>query len=174
MRDMWVRGIFFKQVLDHIKKHRGQSALDALNMDPGSYRIEERYDFEDFAKLLAQVEVMAGPENSDFVSSIARDTMSDEARWKVQFRKLDPKSVFMATERQRTRHNLADFETQENGSNHVVIKMSMWTDVKAYQDLWASYYKGRLEGVLKLMGRNGTVSMLKGHNGEYTYEVSWN
>ena len=116
---------------------------------------------------------MAGSDNSDYVTSIARDTMSDEAKWKVQFRKLDPKSVFMATERQRTRHNLADFRTKDNGDKQVIITMDMWTDVKAYQDLWASFYKGRLNGVLELMGRKGSVKMLKGRDGKYTYEVSW-
>ena len=174
MRELWVRGIFFKQVLDYIKKNRGQTSLELLNIDPEKYRVEERYDFEEYCMLLANIDLMAGSDNGAYISKIARETMTEEARWKLQFRKLDPKNVFMTTERQSGRHNLADFEAMDKGEKHVSINMAMWTEKKSYQDLWANFYKGRLEGILELMGRKGTIDLFKEYkDGAYTYEIKW-
>ncbi len=174
MEEAWVRGIFFKQVLDYIKNNRGQTSLDMLHVNPENYSVEERYDFEDFCKLLAQIDLMAGSDNGSYISQIARETMAEEARWKMQFRKLDPKNVFITTERQRGRHHIGDFEPIDNGGNDVTIKMTIWTNKKVYQDLWASFYLGRLEGVLELMGRKGIVKMFREFDGNYTYEIKWN
>ncbi len=174
MREMWVRGIFFTQVLDYIQKNRGQTSFDLLGMKPEDFRIEERYDFDIFCKLLAKIDLMASQDNGSYISKIARDTMTEEARWKVQFRKLDPKSIFMTTKRQEGRHQIADFEPELIDSSHVSIKMTMWTQDKAYQDLWANFYKGRLEGVMELMGRKGIVELIKEFGeGVYSYEITW-
>ena len=175
MKDMWVRGIFFKQVLDYIQKNKGQASFDLIGMKSDDFKPEERYDFELFCKLLAKVDMMNTEENGSFIARIARDTMTEEAIWKVQFRKLDPKSVFMTTKRQEGRHQIADFEPTAHENGHVSIKMTMWTQDKAYQDLWANFYKGRLEGVMALLGRKGRVDLVKEFGeGIYTYDIYWN
>ena len=175
MKEMWVRGIFFKQVLDYIAKNRGKTSFDLLGMKPEDYRVEERYDFDIFCQLLAKIDLMTGEDNGVYISKIARETMTEEARWKVQFRKLDPKSIFMTTKRQEGRHQIADFEPTFNREGHVSIKMTMWTQDKAYQELWANFYKGRLEGVMELMGRKGSVDLIKEFSDDvYTYEIHWN
>jgi len=175
MEEMWVRGIFFKQVLDFIQKNRGKTSFELLGMKQDDYRVEDRYDFELFCQLLAKVDLMASEDNGRYISNMARDTMTKEARWKMQFRKLDPKSVLMTTKRQEGRHQIADFEAEDHGGNHVSIGMKLWTKDKAYQDLWANFYKGRLEGVLELMGRKGSVDMIKEFgDGIYTYDITWN
>ena len=174
MVEMWVRGIFFIQVLEYIQKNSSQTSYELLGMNPDDYRAEERYDFEIFCKLLAKIELMAREDNGSYISKIARDTMTKEARWKVQFRRLDPKSVFMTTKRQEGRHQIADFEPELLDDGHVSIKMTMWTRDKAYQNLWANFYKGRLEGVMELMGRKGTVELVKEFSeGVYTYDINW-
>ncbi|MCK5310111.1 MAG: hypothetical protein KAJ33_00625 [Thermoplasmata archaeon] len=174
MREMWVRGIFFKQVLEYIQKNRGQTSYDLLGMSPDDYRVEERYDFEIFCKLLAKIDLMTGEDNGTYISKVARDTMTEEASWKAQFRKLDPKSIFMTTKRQEGRHQIADFEPQLVENSHVSIKMTMWIQDKVFQDLWANFYKGRLEGVMELMGRKGTVELIKEFGeGVYTYDINW-
>lgn len=174
MVEMWVRGIFFKQVLDYIQNNRSQTSFDLLNMSQDDFKVEERYGFEIFCQLLAKIDVMASEENGSYITKIARETMTQEARWKVQFRKLDPKNVFMTTTRQEGRQNLADYEPIYHGQGSVSIKMNMWTKDKAFQDLWANFYKGRLEGVLGLMGRKGEVKLIREFGeGLFTYDISW-
>ena len=80
----------------------------------------------------------------------------------------------MTTKRQEGRHQIADFEPELIDSSHVSIKMTMWTQDKVYQDLWANFYKGRLEGVMELMGRKGIVELIKEFGeGVYSYEITW-
>ncbi len=174
MVEMWVRGIFFKQVLDYIQKNRSQTSFDLLDMKQEDFRVEDRYDFETFCKLLAKIDTMATEEDGAYITRIARETMTKEARWKMQFRKLDPKNVFMTTKRQEGRHHIADFEPIYHGQGYVAIKMAMWTKEKAYQTLWADYYRGRLEGVLELMGRKGEVKLTREFGeGQFTYDITW-
>ena len=174
MRESWVRGIFFKQVLDYIKRTRGETSLEMLNIKPEKYRIEERYDFEEFCKLLAKIDLMSAHDDGNYISKVARETMTEEATWKIQFRRMDPKNLLMSMKRQEGRHQIADFEATSNGGNLVLIKMSMWSGSRPHQDLWAHFYRGRLEGVLELMGRKGEVKMFKEfEDGVYTYEISW-
>lgn len=174
MVEMWVRGIFFKQVLDYIQENKSQTSFDLLDMSPDDFRVEERYDFEVFCQLLAKIDVMANEDNGSYITKIARDTMTKEAIWKVQFRKLDPKNVFMTTKRQEGRHQIADFEPIYHGQGCVSIKMNMWTQDKAFQNLWANFYRGRLEGVLELMGRKGEVKLIREFGeGAFTYDITW-
>ncbi|MBA3046006.1 MAG: hypothetical protein KKH41_06200 [Candidatus Thermoplasmatota archaeon] len=173
MRDMWVRGIFYRQVLKYIKQRRGQTSYDLLGMDIDKYKIEEKYDFEDFMTLLSKIKLITSGEE-DYIAKISRETMTEEATWKNLFRRMDPTSVFASTQRQDGRHQLADYKPVIVADGHVVIKMNMWTDNLEHQNLWAEFYQGRLEGILELMGRKGSVKQVREFgNGIFTYTVEW-
>jgi uncharacterized protein (TIGR02265 family) len=173
MREMWVRGIFFQQVLNYIKQKRGHTSYELLGMDIEKYIIEEKYNFEDFMELLSKIKVITSSEE-DYIARIARETMTEEATWKNLFRRMDPASVFTSTQRQNGRHQLADYEPVNVANGHVSLRMSMWTDNREHQQLWAEFYKGRLEGILELMGRKGSVKIIREFgNGAFTYSIEW-
>jgi uncharacterized protein (TIGR02265 family) len=173
MRDMWVRGIFFRQVLDYIRQKRGQMSYELLGREIDNYTIEEKYEFTDFAELLSKIKLITSGEE-DYIARIARETMTEEATWKALFRRLDPASIFTSTQRQDGRHRLADYEPINVANGHVSLRMNMWTDNRDHQDLWAEFYRGRLEGILELMGRKGTVKMVREFgNGGFTYTIRW-
>jgi hypothetical protein len=173
MREMWVRGIIFKQVLDYIIKNRGQTSYALLGKDVEKYRVEEKYPFEEFAELLSKVRLITSGEE-DYIARISRDTMKMEASWKGLFRRMDPATVFTSTQRQEGRQQLADYEPIEASNGRAVIRMKMWTDNHEHQNLWADFYRGRLEGILELMGRKGSVKMVREFgNGGFTYTIGW-
>jgi len=173
MKEMWVRGIFFRQVLDYIRQKRGKMSYELLERDIEKYTIEEKYEFQDFAELLSKIKLIS-PSEEDYIARIARETMTDEATWKSLFRRLDPASVFTSTQRQDGRHQLADYEPVNVASGHVLLRMNMWTDNRDHQDLWAEFYRGRLEGILELMGRKGSVKLVREFgNGGFTYTINW-
>jgi len=113
-------------------------------------------------------------DEDDFIARIARETMMEEATWKNLFRRMDPANVFASTQRQDGRHQLADYEALEVSKGRVVLRMKVWTDNREHQELWAEFYRGRLEGILELMGRAGTVRFVRefGDAG-YTYTINW-
>ena len=173
MEEMWVRGIFFKQVLGYVQKKRGQTSYELLGKDIEDYIAEEKYDFNDFGELLAKVRLISSNEE-DCIASIARETMSEEATWKNLFRRLDPTSVFISTQRQKGRQHLADYEHIEVGKGHVVLRMTMWSENREHQDLWAEFYRGRLEGILELIGRKGTVKLTREFGkANFSYSIEW-
>lgn len=173
MQEAWVRGIFFLQVLDYIKKHRGHTTYELLGRNAEDYKIEEKYDFRDFGELLSRIKVIV-PNEVDYIARIAKETMMEEAAWKNLFRRMDPANVFASTQRQDGRHRLADYETLEVAKGRVVLRMRMWTENHEHQDLWAEFYRGRLEGILELMGRKGTIKLIRefGDAG-YTFTITW-
>jgi hypothetical protein len=173
MREMWVRGILFRQVLGYIKKNRSQTSYELLDRNLEEYKIEEKYDFTDFAELLSKIKMIASGEN-DYIARISRETMLEEASWKGLFRRMAPASVFSSTQRQEGRQQLADYEPEEISNNQVIIHMKMWTDIRDHQDMWAEFYRGRLEGILELMGRKGSVKMVREFGaGGFTYTIRW-
>lgn len=173
MRESWVRGILFKQVLDYVKKNRGQTSYELLGRSAEKYRIEEKYPFDDFAELLSKVKLITSGED-DFIARISRETMMEEATWKSLFRRMDPVSVFSSTQRQEGRQQLADYEPVETSANRVVMRMKMWTENREHQYMWAEFYRGRLEGILELIGRKGSVKMTREFgNGGFTFDISW-
>ena len=173
MRESWVRGIFFRQVLEYIKKNRGQTSYELLGRIIDDYVPEEKYGFDDFCELLGKVKLIS-PNEEEYISRISRDTMTQEATWKNLFRRMDPTSVFTSTKRQDGRHLTADYEPLEIKAGHIQLKMRMWAEKREHQDLWAEFYRGRLEGILELMGRTGTVKMVRefGDAG-FTYTIEW-
>ena len=173
MREMWVRGIFFQQVLNYIRKTRGQTSYELLGKDIDKYKIEEKYDFREFGELLAKIKLITRNDD-DYIARISRDTMSEEASWKNLFRRMDPASVFASTQRQDGRHQVADYQPIETTPGQVVLRMKMWAEDREHQDLWAEFYRGRLEGILELMGRKGTVKLTRefGDAG-FTYTITW-
>jgi uncharacterized protein (TIGR02265 family) len=175
MRETWVRGIFFRQVLDYIKHHRGLTSYELLGMEISDFRPEEKYPFARFGELLSKVRLIS-PGEDDCVAKMSRDLMNREASWKSLFRRMDPKNVFTSTQRQEGRHQLADYEPAEASDGQVVIRMKMWSENRDHQDLWAEFYRGRLEGILDLMGRKGSVKLVRefGDGGAFTYTISWN
>ena len=60
---------------------------------------------------------------------------------------------------------------EEDG--HVKLEMKMMGSKAAHQILWADFYKGRLEGILSLMGRKGTVRIERGKEGVFFYLIEW-
>ncbi len=174
MEESWVRGIFFYQVLNYVRTEKGQSAYELLGMDIGEIRADKKYDFEEFADLLAKVDMMIGDGDPGFICAMSRATMIGEASWKVLFRRMHPRNIFSTTTKQAGRHNLADFKTLGSDDNHVRLSMTMWTDNAAHRILWADFYKGRLEGILSLMGRKGTIRIEReSNNGEFIYVIEW-
>lgn len=173
MREAWVRGIFFLQVLGYVRKHRGQTTYELLGKDLESYRAEEKYDFNDFMELLSRIKMVVMKEE-DYITRIARETMAEEAVWKNLFRRMDPANVFASTQRQDGRQKLADYEPLDVQKGRVVLRMRVWTDNREHQDLWAEFYRGRLEGILELMGRKGSVKLVRefGEAG-HTYTITW-
>lgn len=173
MREMWVRGILFRQVLGYVRKNRGQTSFELLDRAIEDYRIEEKYPFEDFAEMLSKVKMITSGDD-DFIARISRETMMEEATWKGIFRRMAPASVFSSTQRQEGRQQLADYEPEEISNNKAIIRMKMWTDVRDHQDLWAEFYRGRLEGILELMGRKGSVKLTREFgDGGHTYSITW-
>nr|QOV09130.1 hypothetical protein HULAa36F11_00013 [uncultured Thermoplasmata archaeon] len=173
MRESWVRGIFFRQVLEYIKKNRGQTSYELLGRKIDNYIAEEKYEFDEFCELLAKVKLIS-PNEDEYIAKIARETMTEEATWKNLFRRMDPTTVFASTKRQDGRHLTADYEPTNITHGNVQLKMKMWTEKREHQDLWADFYRGRLEGILELMGRTGTVRMVREFgNSEFTYTIEW-
>ena len=174
MREMWVRGVFFRQVLNFVKKDRSQTSYDLLERKIEDYRDEEKYDFRDFGELLSKIKMITSSQD-DYIARIARETMAEEATWKHLFRRMDPTNVFASDQRQRVRQHIADYESLVVENGHIELRMEMWTDNRDHQDLWAEFYRGRLEGILELMGRKGAIKLTKefGDGGIFTYSITW-
>jgi hypothetical protein len=173
MRELWVRGIFFRQVLDYIKNDRGHTSFEVLEKKSEDYTAEEKYSFDEFMELLARIKLITANED-DYVARISRDTMMMEATWKNLFRRMDPVNVFASTKRQDGRHQTGDYEPILLEKGHVMLRMKLWTENRDHQELWTDFYRGRLEGILGLIGRNGTVKVTKEFgNGGYTYDIEW-
>jgi hypothetical protein len=165
--------VFFRQVLEYVKQNRGQTSYELLGKDIEGYKAEEKYDFNDFAELLSKVKLIASNEE-DYIARIARETMTEEATWKNLFRRMDPTSIFISTQRQKGRQQLADYEPVEIEKGHVILSMKMWTNNREHQDLWAEFYRGRLEGILELIGRQGSVKLTREFgNAGHTYTIKW-
>ena len=174
MDEMWVRGIFFYQVLRYIRDNKGQDAYDLMGSKTEDYRADKKYDFVDFCDLLARADMVAGNSDNGFISKMSMETMMREASWKVLFRRMDPRTVFTSTQRQEGRHLVAEFSIAEESDKRVKLEMKMWTKNAAHQILWADFYKGRLEGIFNLMGRKGSVTMQRGpENGIFFYVIEW-
>ncbi|MDO9538018.1 MAG: hypothetical protein Q7J68_06835 [Thermoplasmata archaeon] len=173
MREMWVRGIFFTQVLEYVKSDLGRTSYELLGKKEENYTPEEKYPFEDFADLLEKIKLIAYGKD-DYIAKIARDCMTKEASWKAMFRRMDPANVFSSTQRQEGRQQVADYEALDIAKGHVVIQMAMWTDNRSHQDVWSEFYRGRLVGILELMGRKGTVKLTREFgNDSFTYTIEW-
>jgi hypothetical protein len=173
MQEAWVKGIIFWQVFDYVRKNRGETTYQLLGRAREDFQAEGKYSFEDFAALLSRVKMMASNDD-DYISRMARETMADEPAWKNLFRRMDPANVLASTQRQDGRHRLADYEPLEVSRGKVVLRMRMWSRNREHQDLWAAFYKGRLEGILELMGRQGSVSLVRefGDAG-HTFTIRW-
>ena len=173
MEEMWVRGIFFYQVLKYIQEHKGKSIYDLMGAKIEDYRADKKYDFGEFCDLLARADMVAGEDNTGFVSQMSKETMEGEAKWKMLFRRMDPRNIFTSTKRQEGRHNVANFQTLEERDGFVEIEMRMLGSKASHQILWADFYKGRLEGILSLMGKRGTVKIERGKEGVFFYLIKW-
>lgn len=175
MRESWVRGIFFRQVLHYVKQHRSLTSFELLGMQVSDFKPDEKYDFALFGELLTKIKLVS-TDDDNYIAKISRDLMNQEIKWKSLFTRMDPKNVFSSTQRQEGRQQLADYEPLEVTDGRVSIRMTMWPEGRAYQDLWAEFYKGRLEGILDLMGRKGSVKLVRefGNGGTFVYTISWN
>ncbi len=174
MRESWVRGIFFRQVLDYLMHHLSKTSFELLGMGVSDFKPEEKYDFALFGDLLYKVKLVATSDD-DYIAKVSRDLMNREVKWKSLFVRMDPKNVFTSTKRQEGRQQVADYEPGEATDGRAVIRMKMWTDNRAHQDLWAEFYRGRLEGILDLMGRKGSVKLVRefGDGGIFTFTINW-
>jgi len=174
MGESWVRGIFFRQVLDYVRLKRGRTSYELLGMDVSDFRPDEKYDFAEFGNLLSKVKLIS-PGEEDYVARISRDLMLREVTWKNLFIRMDPKNVFASTKKQEGRHQLADYKALEVTDSMVKLQMRIWSENREHQDLWADFYRGRLEGILDLMGRKGQVKAVRefGDGGAFTYTITW-
>jgi len=52
--------------------------------------------------------------------------------------------------------------------------MNVWSENREHQGVWADFYRGRLEGILELMGRSGSVKAVREFgNGGFTFTIAW-
>ncbi len=172
MAEMWIRGNFFQQALDYVKRKRGQQGLDIIRVIPEKYLPEQTYSFEEFCELLTKITKLMGHGDLSDFSKLAADMVRTDERWRLMFKGGDPKEIFSSTKRQSDRYQVGDFKTKKAENGKVVLFMELWAGKKEHQDIWAEFYKGRLEGVLELTGRTGTVEVKKKKKG-YEYTILW-
>jgi len=172
MSENWVRGDVFMQVLGYVKKKRGNAGL-AVTSGKKKYNTEQTYGFPEFCDLLYSVK-MAFQENGDFIITMARETMIDDPRWRLLFQRLSPMEVFTSTQRQEGRHQVGVMTTEATDDNTVIIVLELDEGTEEQQDIWSEFNIGRLEGILKLTGREGTVKPERSEGpGSYAFTVNW-
>jgi len=175
MPEQWIRGNFFQQTLEYVKRVKGPSGLEAVGKTPEDYKAEHQYDFVEFCELLIKIKKELDDQEGNIITRIARETMTSDTRWQVMFRRLDPKDIFSSTKRQASRHQIGEFVPVISKKGHVTLRMTLWSENEEHQDLWAKFYKGRLEGILELTGHKGTVEVEGGWKaGSFTYVIEWN
>ncbi len=173
MPETWVRGNFFQQALDYVKRRRGMDGLDMIGVYHDQYLPEQRYPFVDFCTLLSIIYTTIGDGTYSDVSKLGKDILINDDRWRLLFKDKDPKDVFTTTKRQEDRYMVGDFDVKSVEHRKITLTMTMWSGKKEHQEIWAEFYKGRLEGVLELTGYEGTVGVKKGKKGIYNYTIKW-
>jgi uncharacterized protein (TIGR02265 family) len=174
MAETWVRGNFFMQALDHVKRKWGQTGLDKINECHENYLPERTYPFEDFCALLSKISSALGEDTISDYSKLGGDMVRNDERWRQMFRGMDPRGVFSTTKRQDGRYQVAFIEVESDDVGEVRLNMRIDIGKKELQDMWAEFYKGRLEAVLELTGYKGFVEMARGKKGgAYSYIITW-
>ncbi|MCK4266798.1 MAG: hypothetical protein KAX31_05915 [Thermoplasmata archaeon] len=173
MPEMWIHGKFFRQTLEFMLRKRGKQGLKELGQHPDDYLPERKYEFEEFCQLLIRINETVADGEPSFFPRIAREMLTKDTRWQMLFRRLDPKDVLTSMKRQEGQYQVSSFEPEEVQDNHVTLRMSMWGGQPEHQEIWAEFYKGRLEGILELTGHKGTVEVVGEGKGEYLYTIDW-
>ena len=169
---MWIRGNFFIQALEYVKRKRGPKGLADIGRRPDEYISGHKYDFEEFCELVVMINNTVEDGKPSFFPKIARDMMIADPRWPVLFRNMDPKEVFINTNRQEGQYEVGSFEPEDVQDRRITMKMKMWGGEPHHQDMWAQFYKGRLGGILELTGHDGTVEVA-GEGGQYLFTIEW-
>jgi|GEM_PF-2458738 len=174
MAETWVRGNFFMQALDHVKRKWGQVGLDRIKESHDSYLPERTYPFEQFCELLSKISERLGEDTISDYSKLGGDMVRNDERWKLMFKGQDPREVFTTTKRQDGRYRVAVIEVESDDVGEVRLNMRVDVGEKGQQEMWAEFYKGRLEAVLELTGYRGEVELGKSkETGSYSYIITW-
>lgn len=173
MLDMWIRGNFFMQALEYVKRKKGLKGLDDIGRHPNEYLPEHKYDFEEFCELLVKINNTVAEGELSFFPQIARDMMMADPRWPVLFRDMGPRDVFTNTNRQEEQYKVGSFEPEDVENGHITIGMKMFGGEPQHQEMWAEFYKGRLGAILEITGHQGTVEVAGEENGKYLYTIEW-
>ncbi len=174
MAEMWIRGNFFQQALDHVNRRWGQAGLDKIGESHDNYLPEQTYPFENFCELLLKISNVLGEHSITDFSKLGGDMVRADERWKLMFKGQNPKEVFSTTKRQDDRYQVGNFELESAKDSEVKLTMKLKVGKKEHRGLWVEFYKGRLAGVLELTGHTGTVKVNpKKAKGAYQYTIMW-
>ena len=120
---------------------------------------------------LAKIDVRIGGDRSFSIDQLGHEIMTEDMRWQVIFRASNPGDIFTTTKRQEAQYKGGEVISRLAGDNHVEVTMVGWPGEK----IWFEFYRGRLQGVLELTGKKGTVDMkpIDSETNECKYDIRW-
>ena len=123
-----------------------------------SYKPETWYPLSDFVGLVENVrDHLSETDKSTF--NLGKGTITDDERWKWDFKGMNPEDVFSGTSRQNAQYKVGEFSVIETSPGFLQLQMSLWERDARIREIWSEFYRGRLQGILDLTGSKGNVEM---------------
>ncbi len=168
-----VKGDLIQRVLAFVMIVWGDEGLEKIKRNPDQFEKNDWFPISEFTSLLKDIDEILDEGVSPAIYQMAHTMMRNDFKFRTIFKNKDPKYVFMTTKRQETLIKGGRYLAKAVDDHHVRIEMSGWSD----DPRWYEFYRGRLQGVLELTGREGTIEMTSANssNGQvYFYDIKWN
>ncbi len=169
-----VKGDVFLRVIRALKNQRGSNILDRLSKDPDRYKSEAWYAFSEFLSMLKDIREIT--EDQDIIFRLARSVIMKDDRWVYYFEGQDPEKVFKENKKQNGLFQMGEFKVLETSPGFMRLEMVPWDDGMDGYGLWVDFYRGTMQGVLDLTGKNGNIvkkRMPGGDDSSVVFCLNW-
>ncbi len=171
MAENQAKGDVILKVMDQIVQKWGKKGLEKIGADPGNYKVEAWYPFQELCDILRRTKETLGNNNPLSVYQLGFNIIKSDPRWQDVFYDQDPGEVFLSTKRQDGQYQAGTQALEKISEKHVRVTMVGWE----CDDVWYDFFRGRLQGVLELTGRTGVVHLQREPNedGSRVLDIKW-
>jgi hypothetical protein len=171
MSESQAKGDVFLKVFDQVVKKWGNRGLQTIEKDPGQYKMEHWYSFEELCITLRDIKIKLGNNSPLTIYQLGFRIIKDDPRWQNIFDDRDPAEIFMSTKRQDGQYKAGTQDVKQISEKHVQVDLLNWD----CDDVWYDFFRGRLQGVLELTGRTGVVHLIPEckEDGIRTLDIKW-
>jgi len=171
MSENQAKGDVFLKVLDQVVKKWGNRGLQEIDVDPGQYKMEQWYPFNDLCSILSNIKVKLGNNNPLSVYNLGFRMVKEDPRWQDVFYDQDPAEIFLSTKRQEAQYKAGTQTIERIGEKHVRVNLDNWV----CDEVWYDFFRGRLQAVLELTGRTGVVHLIppEENDASRTLDIKW-